>query len=211
MSWWLLLWWYSWFDLFAIFFYNLLNTLIKVKGKVICCCCFLLDEEKGRNRYFKRQQLTTWHADLVVRMGRFIPLWLLLQVAFPNSDIWGLPHCTSNLFPGHWDSWRADSELGFLLNSIWYNASSIPLGSEIWRDRAESSSFFLKILFRLMSCVVGQHTKWEENKTYFSSFPNLSQHLSLLRASMLFNRAKRNQQSCVEVTQNLSSSWCNTA
>lgn len=74
----------------------------------------------------------------------------------------------------------------------------------------ESSSFFLNILFRLLNYVVGQHTKWEGNKRYFPSFPNLSYQLFLLRASVLLNRVKRNQQICVEVTHNFSSSWCNT-
>lgn len=190
MSWWLLLWWHSWFDLSAVFVYNLLNTLMKVKDKGICCCSFFPGEEQGGNRDFKGQQLKTWHADLVVSMGTFIPLWLFLQVALPSSVFWGLSHCASHPFPGHWDIWRADSELGFLLNWIFYNTSSLPLGSEIRRHRAESSSFFLKILFRLLNYVVGQHTKWEGNKKYFSPFPNLSQQLSLLRVSVLFSRAK---------------------
>lgn len=152
MSWWLLSWWHSWFDLSAIFVYNLLITLIKVKGKGISCCCSFLDEDG--NRDFKCQQSKAWRADLMVRMGRFISLRLFLQVAFPNSVIWVLSHCAPNLFSGHWDSWRADSELDFLLNFTLYNAPSIPLGSQIWRDRAESSSFLLKILFRLLIYVV---------------------------------------------------------
>lgn len=163
----LLSWWHSWFDLSAIFVYNPLNTLIKVKGKGISCCCSFFYEDG--NRDFICQQLKAWRADLMVRMTIFISLRLFIHVAFPNSVIWGLSHYASNLFPGHWDSWRADSELCFLLNCTLCNAPSVPLGSQIWRDRAESSFFFLKILFRLLIYVVSTPKGREIRKISYPS------------------------------------------
>lgn len=69
----------------------------------------------------------------------------------------------------------------------------------------QTPSFFLKILFRPMSCAMGLHTKGREVRNILSSFPNLSQQIALLRVSTLLNRARGNQQRCVEVIHNLSS------